>query len=312
MVKLHIDTDLGGDMDDLCALALALQWHAARVQIVGVTTNTEDGGRRAGYTRFALDLAGHPDVPVAAGADVADGYYRGPNPPGLPADELAYWPQPVPPLPGPLDAALDLLEHSIRDGALILAIGAFTNLALLEKRTPGILRQANLVMMGGYVYPPRTGYPAWTYDFDWNVQVDVASALIVLQQANPLLVTLAHTAETALRRAHLPRLQQGNPLAQLIARQAAAFARDEKIDQLYTTCSEVPRDIINFQHDPLACAIALGWHEEVEIHEVRLRNEIVDGWLRQTIDEQGKPTRVVTRVDGAAFSEFWVQRVSGV
>ena len=26
MPKLHIDTDLGGDTDDLCALAMALSW----------------------------------------------------------------------------------------------------------------------------------------------------------------------------------------------------------------------------------------------------------------------------------------------
>ncbi|MCX6029078.1 MAG: hypothetical protein NT169_07215 [Chloroflexi bacterium] len=26
MLKLHLDTDLGGDIDDLCALALVLNW----------------------------------------------------------------------------------------------------------------------------------------------------------------------------------------------------------------------------------------------------------------------------------------------
>lgn len=41
-----------------------------------MTTNSDDQGRRAGYTRYALALAGRADVAVAAGADVALGYYR--------------------------------------------------------------------------------------------------------------------------------------------------------------------------------------------------------------------------------------------
>ncbi|MDQ6662114.1 MAG: hypothetical protein M3Z24_14260 [Chloroflexota bacterium] len=26
MTKIHLDTDIGGDMDDLCALAMLLKW----------------------------------------------------------------------------------------------------------------------------------------------------------------------------------------------------------------------------------------------------------------------------------------------
>ena len=51
MVKIHIDTDAGGDIDDLCALAMVLAWPDA--ELVGVTTNSDDGGRRAGYARYA-------------------------------------------------------------------------------------------------------------------------------------------------------------------------------------------------------------------------------------------------------------------
>jgi inosine-uridine nucleoside N-ribohydrolase len=35
VLKLHLDTDLGGDIDDLCALALALDWPA--VELLAVT-----------------------------------------------------------------------------------------------------------------------------------------------------------------------------------------------------------------------------------------------------------------------------------
>ena len=306
MLKLHLDTDIGGDIDDLCALAMVLNWPDAN--LLAVTTNQDNSGRRAGYARYALRLAGREDVPVAAGADASLDCYR--IYPGLP-DEAAYWPEPIPPAPGPLDAALDLLQRSIEQGAIIAAIGAYTNLALLEKRSPGILRGANLVLMGGYVFPPREGYPAWGNDFDWNVQNDIGSAQIVIERSHPLLVPLTVTVETALRRAHLPALRQADPLAQLIARQAEAFAIEYGNEAQYgQTCHNLPADIINFQHDPLACAIGLGWHDGVEISELPLKLTVEDGWLVQRIADGGQPTRVVTRVNGAKFSQSWLDMVA--
>jgi inosine-uridine nucleoside N-ribohydrolase len=306
MLKIHLDTDLGGDIDDLCALAMLLNW--PEVDLLAVTTNSDDRGRRAGYARYALNLAGRGDVPVAAGADAAQGYYR--VWPGLP-DEKLYWPEPVSPLPTPLEEALDLLERSIDEGAHLIAIGAFTNLALLEKRKPGILRRARLTLMGGYVFPPRAGYPAWGNDFDWNIQVDVASTYEVIQHSNPTLVPLTITIETALRRAYLPILRQAGPLAQLIARQAEPFAKENNYEaQIGQTCPTLPADIINFLHDPLACAIALGWREGVEMSEVPLTLEIKDGWLHERVDPAGRPTQVVTRVDGDKFNEFWLNTVA--
>ena len=101
--------------------------------------------------RYALELAGRHDVPIAAGADASLGCYR--SWPELP-EESNYWPEPIEPMPGPLGDALDLLEKNIEAGAIIVGIGPFTNLALLERRTPGILERANLVLMGGFVFPP--------------------------------------------------------------------------------------------------------------------------------------------------------------
>jgi inosine-uridine nucleoside N-ribohydrolase len=306
MLKMHLDTDIGGDTDDLCALALALNWPDA--ELLAVTTNSDDRGRRAGYARYALSLAGRTEVAVAAGADVSLDCYR--VRPGLP-DETAYWPEPIPPAPTPLDQALSLLERSIEQEAIIVAIGACTNLALLEKRSPGILSRAQLFLMGGYLFPPRAGFPSWGPDMDWNFQVDAASAHDVLRRANPTLVPLSVTVETWLRRAYLATLSQSGPLAQLIARQAEAFARENDYEAQYgKTCAGLPDDMINFQHDPLACAIASGWKEGVVIREIPLISEIENGWLYQRVDDGGKPTRVVTRVNGGRFSEFWLRTVA--
>ena len=305
-MKIHLDTDLGGDIDDLCALAMLINWSG--VELIGVTTVADHRGKRAGYTRYSLALAGQQDVPVVPGADVALDCYR--STPGLP-DEARYWPEPVASIPGPTERALDLLEKSIQEGVTIAAIGPYTNLALLEKRSPGILCRARIYLMGGYIFPPRTGYPAWDSRMDFNVQVDVESANLVFQRANVTLVPLSVTIETFLKRAYLVRLRQSGRLGQLIARQAEAFAVDLNYEVIYgQTCKGLPKDTINFQHDPLACAIASGWNEGVLIQEVPVKSVIEDGWMKQEIAPGGKLTRVVSAVDGTAFSELWVDIVT--
>jgi purine nucleosidase len=305
-IKFHLDTDIGGDIDDLCALAMVLNW--PEVELIAVTTVSDDRGKRAGYARYALGIAGRADVAVAAGADVSLGCYRSKL--EFP-DERVYWPVPVPAAPGPLDEALSLLQSSIEQNAIIAAIGPLTNLALLERRKPGVLRSANLFVMGGYVHPPRKGFPSYGSYMDYNVQVDVQSAQCILEESSPTLVPISVTVETWLRAAYLEPLRRNGPLARLIARQAEAFAASGHIKTTYgRTCEALPEDTINFQHDPLTCGIALSWKEGLEIREIPLTTEIENGWLRQTVDVSGKPTRVVTRVDGERFSEFWLSLVA--
>ena len=306
MHRAHLDTDIGGDIDDLCALAMLLRWEG--VELTGITTVAEAGGRRAGYVHYILRLEGHSHVPVAAGADVAGGFYRYPEL-GYP-NEARYWPEPIVPAPTPPEDALELLKQSIEQQVTIIAIGPFTNLYLLDLKYPGILMKADLFLMGGYVFPIRPGFPLWNNEMDWNVQVDVRSAKHVIEHSNPTLIPLSVTVETALRRACLNNLRTAGALGQLLARQAEVFAEDEKNETRYgATCEGIPPDMINFQHDPLACAIALGWHDGVEIEEIPLVIQEKDGWLFESIASAGKPTRVVTKIDGLRFNDFWLNQI---
>lgn len=302
MVKIHLDTDIGGDTDDLCALAMLLKWSG--VQLTGITTVADDRGRRAGYAKYALQLAGRSDIPVQAGADVTGGYYR--SAPGYP-DETVYWPEPVSRAPAPLDDALTLLRSSIEQGAIIVGIGQYTNLRLLDQKYPGILREAQIYLMGGYASPIPAGFPQWTNDMDYNIQSDVTSAKYVLEQSNPTLVTMTVTVQTALRRAYLDGLRKSGALGAIIATQAEAWNREFRNEERFgQTCPGLPADILNFQHDPLACAVALGW-DGVVIEEVPLAFELRDGYLHETIDPDGKPTRIVTQVEGSRFDWFWYE-----
>ncbi|HEX9028104.1 MAG TPA: nucleoside hydrolase [Anaerolineales bacterium] len=308
MKKIHLDTDLGGDIDDLCALAMLLHW--PEVDLTGITTVSDDHGKRAGYVRYVLNLEGRNDIPTAAGADVSQGFYR--TRLDLPPEER-YWPEWIEPAPGPVEAAIGLLKSSIEQGAAIVGIGPYTNLYLLDISYPGILMQADLFLMGGYLEPPRAGFPKWGNEMDFNIQVDIQSAKHVIENSRPTLVPLSVTVETSFRRAYLDPLRRSGALGRLIANQAEAFAVDEQNEIRYgKTCRGLPADIINFQHDPLACAIALGWREGVEIEEVPLALEEKDGWLTERVDKSGWSARVVTKVDGPRFNEFWVDRVTSV
>lgn len=305
MHKIHLDTDIGGDIDDLCALAMLLA--IPDVEITGITTVADEQGRRCGYTKYVLRVVGREDIPVAAGADVSSGRFR--YIPGYPP-ENEMWPETILPSPNHVDEALALLKQSIEQGAAIVAIGPFTNLYLLDQKYPDILRGVHMYCMGGYINPPRQGYPQWDNDMDYNLQMDTIAAQYLIERYTPTLIPLTITVETALRRAYLDKLRNAGPLGTLIARQAVAYNRewlnDEKIGE---TCPALPRDILNFQHDPLACAVALGW-QGVTIENVSLSTFIEDGWLYEKRDASGHFVPIVTAVDGEEFNTFWLDTVT--
>jgi inosine-uridine nucleoside N-ribohydrolase len=306
MIKIHLDTDLGGDIDDICALAMLLK--LPDVEIVGVTVVGDTNGKRTGYTKYFLDLAGRNDIPVVCGSDTSGGFYRYEL--GLP-EEKNYWPEPIKSSTNPLERAIELLKKNIEAGVTIIGIGPYTNLYLLELKYPGILRRAKLFLMGGYIYPVRPGFPNWKNEFDFNIQVDVKSAEYVLKNSSPTLIPLSVTPETFLRKAYLGKLKMSGPVGNLLARQAESFAKDEKIDEKYgKTCEKLPSDIINFQHDPLACAVAIGYRDGIEIDKITLKIEIIDGWLYEKIDASGRIFKVVTKIDGPRFSKFWIDSVT--
>lgn len=302
--KIHLDTDIGGDIDDLCALAMLLK--RDQLEITGITTTAEDNGKRAGYVNYVLKIAGREKIRVAAGADVSSGYYR--YKPGYPPENL-YWPEPINPAPGPVENAIELLKNSIEQEAVIVGIGQYTNFVLLDKKYPGLLGKAKLFLMGGYVYPPREGFPKWDNDMDYNIQLDINSAKYIIENFNPTLIPLTVTIETALRRSYLPQLEKSGPVGELISRQAQMFAKDWDNEEKHgKICKKLPQDIINFQHDSLACAVALGWNG-VKIKPVPLELEIRDGWLYEKVSESGKKTPVVIKIDRERFNQFWLDTV---
>lgn len=298
-MRLHIDTDFAGDPDDACALAMVLGWPG--VELVGITTTADPDGRRAGYVRRFLELAGRTDIDVAvgAGSSLTTGRPMGDLP-----DHERYWGMPVEAAPVVPDAAVRLLQRSIGLGATIAAIGPYTNLALLGSG----LSAARVVVMGGWVHPPADGLPAWGPERDWNVQCDTRAAEVVAEHADLTLSLLPATMPATLRAAHLPRLRACGPLGEVLARQSVAYAADNGRTELGRSYPALPDDLVNFHWDPVACAVALGWPAAVT-EQIRLRPVVNDGVLRFAPDERGRRTRILTRVDGARFAETWLAAV---
>ena len=300
MKRIHLDTDLGSDTDDLCALAMLLGW--PDVAVSGVTTVSDPEGRRAGWTAYALALAGSEDVPVEAGAAGSLAGFT------IPLAFPAYWPDPVDPRPSAPGAAVDLLVTAAERGDTIVAIGPYTNLALVEAGRPGLLATTELVVMGGHVPDPGQGLPMWGPADDTNVQQDAFASAIVFARCAPVVVPLSTTQRVTLRATHLDPLRRGGALARLLADQGEAHARDLGRTELGRAFPALPDDLLNFQYDPLACAVAAGW-DGVTRSELPVGTTIRQGVLHMAI-EPGAPTlRVATDVDGPAFDAAWLDAV---
>lgn len=308
---VHLDTDIGGDTDDVCALA----WLARRpdVELIALTTNTDLDGRRVDIALESLKIAGYQAIPVLGGAQgVIGGYdlpmgYRDPH---------LYWP---PDVASRLEdsggsrslttgKAVDRIVESIDRDALIVAIGPYTNLAMAEVLRPGILQRARLVIMGGNVWPAPEDYPRWGWREDYNVQQDSVAARIVLEASDPLIVPLEVSVQFPLTRRDADVLRTGDKLCQVMAQQATRYAVDTNHERLARTNAALPEDFLNFQHDALACMAGLGV-PGITVEELSLRIDFEDGLLRLIPDDGGKVYRVVTSIEVDRLRTEWLDTV---
>lgn len=301
MLKVHLDTDIGSDIDDLCALFMLL--NLPQVEITGITTVGEYKGIRAGLVQRVLDLS-HREIPVAAGADITCYPYRI-TPWFLPFEK--YWPGRITENPGSVDKALTLLKHSVEQGAVLIGIGPYTNFALLEDKYPGILAASKIVLTGGYLpfhHDPLEPLPWFVPEH--NFQSDPDSSRVVMEKGKPLFVPLSTTTKTALRKCHLADLAQASPVGELISHQANAFLHQFGFDRSYGGKEGLPKDLINFLHDPLTCAVATGW-DEVEREEYGFSLDSCDGHLISRLDPKGRACSFVTQVQARAFDDYWIE-----
>lgn len=206
--KVVIDTDIGDDIDDAFAIALALR--SPELEILGISTTFGDTEGRAKIVDRLLGEAGRTDIPVVVGipthtTNVMNQRRYGESGPFARASH---------------PSAVDFILQQIRryPGQItLIAIGPLMNLgALIDKDSEAFLKLKRVVMMGGSI---ECGYgdlwfcTAHGPDAEWNIINDIPSARKLFLSGVPLYVMPLDSTQLKLdevKRAFL--FRQGTPL----------------------------------------------------------------------------------------------------
>jgi inosine-uridine nucleoside N-ribohydrolase len=206
--KIIIDTDIGDDVDDAFAVALALR--SPELQILGISTTFGDTETRAKLLERLLGETGHADIPVAVGTPTTSkssftqrryaeaGHFA-----------KASHPQ-----------AVDFIRDQIRryPGEItLIAIGPLMNVgALLDKDPETFRKLRRVVLMGGSIErrygdlgysPPRGPEP------EWNIVNDIPSAQKLFASGVPIYMMPLDSTQLKLDEVKRPILfQAGTPL----------------------------------------------------------------------------------------------------
>ena len=181
--KIIIDTDIGDDVDDAFALALAVK--SPELEILGVTTTFGDTEARAKIVDRFLGEVGRAGIPVLAGKATATKNPMSQRKYG----EGGHFAK------SSHGDAVDFLLEQIRKypGEITLvAIGPLMNVgAAIDKDAATFRKLKRVVLMGGSI---RRGYGDLGYTApvppmpEWNILNDVASAQKLFAAGVPLFV----------------------------------------------------------------------------------------------------------------------------
>jgi inosine-uridine nucleoside N-ribohydrolase len=206
--KVIIDTDIGDDIDDAFAIALALR--SPELEILGISTTFGDTEARAKIVDRLLGESGRTDIPVVAGTPTHTTNVMNQRRYG----EGGHFARASHP------SAVDFLLDQIRryPGQItLIAIGPLMNVgALIDKDPATFLKLKRVVMMGGSI---ECGYGELWFctthgpDAEWNIINDVPSAKKLFLSGVPLYVMPLDSTQLKLeetKRAFL--FRQGTPL----------------------------------------------------------------------------------------------------
>jgi pyrimidine-specific ribonucleoside hydrolase len=276
-----IDTDVGGDPDDAVAVLAA----AALVpELRLVVTSDEYGGRRARFARHLLDLAGRPEVAVAAGREVSarTPYY---HVDGLIPDAVADQPTDV-------VAAVAAVCAEATGTVRWVGMGPMSNLADVLAVRPDLVERLALTQMGGaldYRDPERAQH-------NFRLDVDAARAVLAVLP-RPRLVTsdVTFRPETALTRE--------SPEYGLLVRAGAPAWAPVLVSHLERWYADAHP--ASMQHDALTLSVAM----QLPFVHSDLLDVVIDEKGRTSLDGDGLSVRcfMSRRADYPAFRR-WLER----
>jgi purine nucleosidase len=182
--KVIIDTDIGDDIDDAFALALALKSPA--LEIVQANSDYGDTALRARLLKRFLDAAGRGDIPIGIGISTpsATNFTQRRYAERVPAEDV--------PKRDAVESTLELIRKYPGEITLI-ALGPDVNVGMMIERDPETFHKLKrVVMMGGSV---SKGYlsDSWPYSIElpgpepeWNMAQDIWGAQKLFASGVPI------------------------------------------------------------------------------------------------------------------------------
>lgn len=172
--KILIDTDLGDDVDDAVAIALALKSNS--IEIKGITTVYKDTKLRAKMVKDLLAVYNKYHIPVYVGCSMPLIERIDVDEPPIQIENI----QNEHSVDMEVDA-VDFIINTVKENpeTIIVEMGPQTNLAMAFLKAPEIMKHAKIIAMGGAFL---STYP------EWNILCDPESVRIVTDYAENLIM----------------------------------------------------------------------------------------------------------------------------
>jgi purine nucleosidase len=167
MKKILLDTDIGSDIDDAFTLAYLLSHPDC--DLLGITTVSGDGDRRAMMASAMCKAAGKGNIPIYPGVEKPL-LIPQKQPIAKQAEVLSKWEHEK---NYPKGEAIEFMRQTIRKNpheVTLLAIGPMTNIGLLfsiDPEIPSLLKEL-VLMCGVFTY----GLKAYVCLSEWNARCD--------------------------------------------------------------------------------------------------------------------------------------------
>jgi inosine-uridine nucleoside N-ribohydrolase len=295
-IPIILDTDIGDDIDDALALALALQ--SPELDVRAVTTVIDDTDRRTRLAWKQLGIYNRQDVPLGTGASEP---FLDPVRTTRARQFEVLTPQDTPPAAAHRRAADLIIETLLAspEKLTLVPVGPLTNIALALKTDPRIKAKIERIVIMGGAFEMLTP--------EYNIRRDRVAAQIVFRSGVPITaVGLDVTTKCKLQAADIDRLRASkNPASAFLVRLIELWQNGHP-DQYPTL------------HDPLAVAVSflptlvetrLG-SVEVETSSLLTNGVTIFTPADRLPKAEFASTQVARQVDVRRFIDMFLDRLS--
>lgn len=210
MEKIIIDTDIGSDIDDAIAIALAINCH--ELDILGITTVYGDTDLRAKLVKKMLEVKGDETTKVYAGIELPlmrkrPVWMAGHEGDGVISDFEALKYESI----HAVDFIIDAVMSNPNEVTLI-PIGPLTNIAAAIIKEPKIIENVKqIVMMGGITRLGSNRLQLEERFTEHNITSDPEAAAVVFESGAKIkMVGLDVTTQVRIDKTHRDLLQNSN------------------------------------------------------------------------------------------------------